>query len=211
MHFRPKGKLEIFFRLPLSVLILLVVMGAPQFSLAKEDAHGGGGGHEAPAEASGEGHEAGAKKVEEAPGWLEIEAQISSLEAKVQSKTRAIESLIEEKNHLKAGDSSLSEVVKQLGQEDRERRKLAEELEKQKTILAFRFPERGAAKNRKYQKVEIKSISEIEANMGVDGRLNRSVKRMRSQYGAEEPRQKSGKQTEKPKSPEPEGTIILQK
>jgi hypothetical protein len=150
-------------------------------------------------------------KVEAPPGWIEIEAQISSLEAKFQAKTRAIEGLIEEKNHLKPNDPQLARVVSEIGKEDRERRKIAVDLEKQRTILHFRFPERGAAKNRKYEKVDIKSVNEIESSMGVDGRLNRSIQRMRSQYGSEESKKPKTSSPVPKKSTDQEGTIILQK
>jgi hypothetical protein len=181
-----------------------------QVSLAEDH----GGGHEAPPEGEhgggGEGH-AEPKKVEAAPGWIEIEAQISSLEAKLQAKTRAIEGLIEEKNHLRVNDPQLAHVVTEIGKEDRERRKIAEDLEKHKTILHFRFPERGAAKNRKYEKVDIKSVDEIESSMSVDGRLNRSLKRMRGQYGSEESQKINSTAPIQKQIPKQEGTIIMQK
>ncbi len=193
---------------------------------ANEDEHGGGGGgHEAPPAAAehgggggeehGGGHEAAAAPKATLPPWVEVESRISALEAKVKTKENNITKLIEEKNHLDTKSPKMREVIEEISKEHKEMRKAAEDLEKEKTILRYRYPERSANPKRKYEKVEVKSVQEMEANMGLDGRLQRTLNRTRQQYGAD-PAKK-----EKAAHPEPaekhekpvteEGAIILQK
>lgn len=181
-----------------SRLLLIIYILWSAVGVANEDAHSGDNEH-------------GVTKAEEQPGWLELEAQISSLEAKLTAKNRAIEALIEEKAHVKATSSKLNQIIEEIGKEDRERRQIAEQLEKQKTILHFRYPERGARKDRKYQRAEMKTVEDIESNLGIEGRLNHSLKKMRGQYGEEE-KKKTGSPAKSPKNEaNEEGSILMQK
>jgi hypothetical protein len=154
--------------------------------------HGSGEGHEAPpaaehGEHAEEGHGgASTSRASSLPPWVEVEAKISTLEGSVRGKKFNIERLLEEKEHLKANDPRMKQVVDELTKEHKEMRKASEDLEKQQTILRYRFPERGADPKRKYEKVEIKSLKEMETNIGLDGRLQRAFKRAQHQYGSEE-------------------------
>jgi hypothetical protein len=154
--------------------------------------HGEAGGHESKEEGHGEakegGHEGGGKeegKSSQSP-WLEIENKITELNSKIKSKEANILHLIEEKNHLPNNSPELKHVVKEIVTEHKEMRSLAEEYEKQVTLLKYRFPERNAKTNRSYDRIEIKSVEEMEHAMGIDGKLNRNLKRMRSQFKSEE-------------------------
>jgi hypothetical protein len=122
--------------------------------------------------------------------------------------------LLEEKNHLPESSPKIKEIIDEVAKEHKELRATVENLEKEKTILRYRYPERSADPKRKYEKVEVKSIQDMEANMGIDGRLQRTLNRTRQQYGAEpaKPAKDSHpKKEESEKSVSEQGAIILQK
>jgi hypothetical protein len=151
------------------------------------------------------------EKSGDLPEWVFIENRLTTLESQIKSKKANIEKLIEEKDHLKSTDPKVKTLIKEIISLHKEVSKDIEEYEKQKTILKYRFPEKGAAAKRKYQKIELKSIDEIEAYQGVDGKLTKSVKKMRSQYGASETEEEKTKKLKKKKLDEPEGAIVIQK
>lgn len=141
--------------------------------------------HEAPAE---EGH--GEAKAEAAPAahpvnltpWVEVEAKIQELSAKVKTKQANLIKLFEEKNHLANNSPELKVKVQEIVKEHAEMRSLAAEYDKQLNLLKYRFPERNAKAARKYDRFEIKSVDDMEQAMGVDGKLTRNLRKVRSQY-----------------------------
>ncbi|MEZ0392251.1 MAG: hypothetical protein ACAH59_08555 [Pseudobdellovibrionaceae bacterium] len=215
------------------MLFLKIILSLSLFSAtswANAEAAPAEDSHAAPAgEGEGEKKEAGGGQAEAKapalPGWLSIENKIQELYSKINSKKSNITKLLEDKNKLSNNTAELKNTVKEIVKEHKELRALAEDYQKNIAILRYRFPERNADKDRKYQRVEIKSIDEMEQAMSVDGKLNRNLKRMRSQYKMEEKEKTAALATEKPAhdksrtpSSEPKGksieeaeTIILQK
>ncbi len=116
------------------------------------------------------------------PGWVELENKIQETQSKMRSKQGNINSLIVEKNRLANNTSELKNIIKEIVKEHAELRKLSEEYDKNINLLKYRFPERNAKADRTYDRVEVKSIDEMEQSLGVDGKLNRNLKRMRSHY-----------------------------
>lgn len=176
--------------------------------------------HEAPAaaeEAPAEGHGSGTAVKSTLPAWVEVESKLSALEARVKAKELTIEKLLGEKNHIDSKDPKMKDLITEIAKEHKEMRAAAEDLEKQKTILRYRFPERGADPKRKYEKVEIRSLKEMEANLGIEGRLQRTFKRAQQQYGETENKSPTSKHSNPidnpPESEKPHdgGAIILQK
>jgi hypothetical protein len=101
----------------------------------------------------------------------------------------------------------LKPLADELVQAHKELMKLNEQFEQQRNILKYRYPER-AAQGRMTDKVEVKSLREMETELTLDQRLERNVKKMRSQYGTKSNRPKES-QTEKPI--EESGSVILSK
>lgn len=155
---------------------------------------------------------AGAKETGgDLPEWVYIENKISTLDSQVKSKKASIEKLVEEKNNLKSTDPKVKEIIKQIVSIHKEVSKDIEEYEKQKALLRYRYPEKGAAAKRKYQQIELKSVDEIEQDQTVDGRLSKAVKKMRQQYGNDESVEEQKKKIKKEKISEAESVIIIQK
>ncbi len=139
-------------------------------------------GKEKPAEES----KGGEKNVEkkDLPEWVAIQTQVSALNARIEQKREAIARLIAEKHDLPASSPEIKSVIDQMVSEHKEMLKLTEEFQKKLTIFKFRYPEKGTKESRKYGSVEVKSLDQMEQELGIDGRLNRNSKKIRSQYGA---------------------------
>lgn len=181
---------------------------SPGFALANS---GGGEKKEEGGEKKEEGKEGGEKKEGEKkegegrPAWMEIEAKIQELAAKVKSKNENIEKMIEEKNHFPEHSSELKNLIKEIVKEHVEMEKLSQEYDKQVSILKYRFPERNAKKDRKYEKLQIKSVEEIEKAVGIDAKLMKAMRRARSQYRKDK-NESPEKASETPLSPALDGS-----
>ncbi|GIL18096.1 MAG: hypothetical protein BroJett040_18470 [Oligoflexia bacterium] len=179
--------------------------------LASEDA-----GKEAQADEK-QADQKGAKPEDKRqPEWVELQGRIGMLESKVNAKQTNINRLIEEKKKLPADSPRVPDIVKELVSEYKEYRDAVLEYEKQSALLKYRFPERGLKEERQYEVIELKTLDEMEAQLGIDGRLDRNLKRMQQQYGGPQavapvkPKKKSDAKSEgRPIGESP--NIILQK
>jgi chromosome segregation ATPase len=155
------------------------------------------------------------------PPWVELENKVQELQSKIRSKQGNLNALIAEKNHLANNSSELKNLIKQIVKEHEELRKFAADYEKNVNLLRYRFPERNAKADRTYDRIEINSVEEMEQALGVDGKLNRNLKRMRNHYHtlapASEESPKPAAEANSPQSTKAEpsiekaGSIILQK
>lgn len=157
------------------MLIKFVFVFLTIFGFANEE--GGHGGSE------GGGH--GEPPAGNLPEWVYIENRLAALESSIKSKQTTLEKLIEEKNHLDPSSHKVKEVIKEIVSINKDINSDIEDYEKQKTILRYRFPERGADAKRKYKQIESKSVEELEADQGIDSRLTKAMKKMRTQYESE--------------------------
>lgn len=208
-------------------LLFLLTTEYPASVWASE--HGGGEKKEEKKEEGGEKKEEGKegekkegekKEGEGRPAWMEIEAKIQELAAKVKSKNENIEKMIEEKNHFPEHSSELKSLIKEIVKEHADMEKLSQEYDKQVSVLKYRFPERNAKKDRKYEKLQIKSVEEIEKAVGVDAKLMKAMRRARSQYRKDK-NESPEKASETPLSPaldgnkeksiEEQGPVLLHK
>lgn len=142
--------------------------------------HGGGA---APAE---KGDKGGAKESG-LPPWFANEAKISELSARIRTTEEELRKLIAEKKELPENSPAVKPLVKNILKSHKELGKLIDEFQKNMNILKYRFPERGQKAERTYEKMELKSVDELEQAVGIDGKLSRNVNRMRSAYGTQAP------------------------
>lgn len=177
------------------------------------------GGHEAKKEEGG--HEsAPAAPAATIPAWISLEAKITELSARIKSKEESLAKMLEEKNHLPANSPHVKPLLKQILKEHEELQKLAEDHKKNVNQLNYRFPERNAKANRTYDRIEVKSLEQMEQSLGLDGKLDRNMQKMRTQYGTKKAEDHSAhavkpaptvKKQKKAPSIEEEGAIILNK
>lgn len=136
----------------------------------------------APAAAAGKGESKQPGDDKGLPEWVMIEAQIATLESKIGAKEESIKKIIEEKKKIADDSPKAKELVDTLISEHNEMKKYVSDYEKQRTLLKFRFPERGIKADRKYQRKEMKSLEAMEDEFSLEGKLNKNIRKMRKQF-----------------------------
>ncbi|UYL10334.1 hypothetical protein B9G69_007040 [Bdellovibrio sp. SKB1291214] len=205
-----------------SILILITVMSVAMAAYANEGG-GHGGGEEKKAEGGekkeGEGgaEEKPVKSAEES--YDKVAAKVAALEAKVHSGQEEIEKLIEEKAHTK-DPARINEIVKQMLTLHKELKKNVEEYDQVRGLMKYRYPEKGLATKREYERIEVKSLDDMESQMSLSSSVKRTMKKVRTQYDTPD-QAKARKEAEvaghaegsKKKKKEPELTepVILKK
>ena len=138
-------------------------------------------------EAEGEGAKEGAKeggKVEEkkaTPEWVELQSRLSVLKAKVSGKEKEVSELLAAKQAEKDPAKSV-QIFNDLKRSHSEMTKAAEEYEQVRNVLRYRYPEKGMKDDRSYERVEVKSLEDLEKQAGLEGNLKRTIVQVRRQY-----------------------------
>lgn len=133
--------------------------------------------------------------------WVEIQNRISSLNTRTQQQRDQLNGLIQQKKKAKTAQER-SELDAQINQLYKEYKGNHEELFKQEQIFKYRFPERAAKEpERTYESREVLPLEKIEEQIGIEGKLHRNLRKMRSQYG---PRGKAAEAPEPEEAPAPE-------
>jgi hypothetical protein len=145
----------------------------------------GGGGH-----GGGEGGEAKPEK-KEIKSAEDSFAVVQGLEAKVHSGQEEIQKLISEKQHTKDPEK-VNEIIRQMMTLHKELEKNLKEYDQQRSLLKYRYPEKSASEKRVYERIELKSIEDMESQMSIGSSVSRTMKKVRMQYGNPEPESKKG-------------------
>jgi len=114
--------------------------------------------------------------------WVSVETKIQELSAKAKNKEALIQKMIEEKRSMKDGSSELRNKITELVREHKDLEKMTKDLQQQVNLLKYRFPERYSRTDRKYDRLQVKTLEEMEQALGVDGKLSRNMHRFRTQY-----------------------------
>lgn len=115
--------------------------------------------------------------------YNEVLAKVSALEAKVHSAEAEIEKLIEEKQHTK-DPKRAQEIITQMVTLHHEMKKNVKEYDQQRSLLKYRYPEKSGAEKREYERLEVKSLDEMEDAMSLSSSVNKTLKKVRRQYVA---------------------------
>jgi hypothetical protein len=199
------------------VVVALVHHGSPAFAneekaAEKKEEKKEEGGEKKEGAQGGEGDvtESQKKQMNEA---AELQARVSALQAKVKSKEESISKLIEEKNHEK-NPEKVKEIIAEMVTEHKEMTKLIEEYEQNRSLLRYRYPEKGYKGVRSYERMEVKPLEQMENQMSVESKLKRNMKTVHTQYGVNEDKEFKAKRKSKQKGDEaPSLTepIVIQK
>lgn len=162
---------------------------------------GASGGEEKPKEGAPTAKEV--KSAEES--FNVVQARVLGLEAKVRSAENEIKKLIEEKQRTKDPEKQ-NEVIRQMISVHKQLESLAKEYDQQRALLNYRYPEKGQSEKRKYQRHEVKSIEEMEGQMSLSKSVQKTMKKVRTQYenvdmSASSTKAKSQKETKTESNP----------
>lgn len=151
----------------------LTFIMAASFSNANESA----GEKPAHEKSGGEPPAQGPQKL---PEWSDMINKLAALNAKIKQKEEVIKKLIIDKQHA-SGEKS-KDLVESLIRENKELNQMKEQYEKQRMVLKYRFPEKLLKEGRTYDRKKIMTLQETEKQVGLDGKLDQSLKKIRSKY-----------------------------
>jgi hypothetical protein len=191
----------------------LILLTASSLAFANE-----GGGHGGSEAKEGEGKAEEKKEVKTAEeSYAAVAAKVQGLEAKVQSAEEELKKLIEEKQHTK-DPAKLNEIVKQMLTLHKQLKENAKEYDQQRALLRYRYPEKGLTEKREYERVEVKSLEEMESQMSLSSSVKKTMKKVRTQYQTpEEVKAHDDKEAKKkansaqPKKPDLTEPVIMKK
>lgn len=191
----------------------LILLTASSIAFANE-----GGGHGGGEAKEGEGKGEEKKEVKSAEeSYAAVAAKVQALEAKVQSAEEELKKLIEEKQHTK-DPAKLNEIVKQMLTLHKQLKENAKEYDQQRALLRYRYPEKGLTEKREYERVEVKSLEEMESQMSLSSSVKKTMKKVRTQYQTpEEVKAHDDKEAKKkansaqPKKPDLTEPVIMKK
>ena len=122
-------------------------------------------------------------KSEKKDESAEVQAKVSALQAKIKASEETIDKLIEEKQKT-TDQKQISEIIKNMVSEHKTMEKNVEEYEKARSYLQYRFPEKGLKGDRVYERIELKSLEEMENEMTLDAHVKKTLHKVRKQYAA---------------------------
>ncbi|WP_413559488.1 hypothetical protein [Bdellovibrio sp. HCB209] len=172
------------FSLVLKSLIAIITVTSIAVAAFANEGGGHGGGEEKKAEGEGKSEEkVEVKSAEES--YDKVAAKVAALEAKVHSGQEEIEKLIVEKAHTK-DPTKLNEIVKQMLTLHKELQKNVQEYDQVRGLMKYRYPEKGLTTKREYERIEVKSLDDMESQMSLSSSVKRTMKKVRAQYDTPE-------------------------
>ncbi|MFN8943990.1 MAG: hypothetical protein ACK5WZ_05130 [Pseudobdellovibrionaceae bacterium] len=134
--------------------------------------------------------------VKEAPPeWMMLQTEIQKLSADIKAKQDQLVSLFSSGHGngktahgppAKANVAAKKSESQEISKEHKALRDLISEYEKKRTILRYRYPEAGAQTDRKYQRIELKSIDQLKTETLVERRLRQTSEKIKKVYGYED-------------------------
>lgn len=154
-----------------------------------------------------EGHSAPAKEVKSAEeSFSVVQARVQGLEAKIHSSEAEIKKLIEEKQRT-TDPQKLNEIIRTMLTLHKDLANNIKEYDQQRTLLKYRYPEKGQTEKREYERIDLKSIEDMENQMSLGSTLKKTLKKVRLQYAAPDSKGASKKSQEgvsqEPSKPQP--------
>lgn len=179
-----------------------VLFFVSSFAMAEDHGGGSGEGHGAPA-AAAETKEI--KSTEES--FAVVQARVAALEAKVRSGEAELQKLIQEKQNTKDAEKT-NEIIKQMITLHKELENNLREYDQQRALLKYRYPEKGQMEKREYERIELKSIEDMETQMSLSNSVKRTLRKVRMQYGGAHKNAETEKETKKKEESKPAPSIV---
>lgn len=170
-----------------------------------------------PAEAGASGD--GPSLAKEKP-WVDLENKLGLLRSKREAQAATLKKLKAEKDLLKIGTDAFKEKHKEFQKTYADWMKTGDDYNKMINLLKYRYPERVLRKNTgNEESMKAKSIEELELEMGIDGKLNKAIRKVKGQFGDQTAaptdnkasKSKAGSDPDEGDSIEAEPQIILKK
>ncbi len=121
------------------------------------------------------------KKRTSEESYAAVSGKVAALEAKIRSAEQEIQKLV----GIKAKTSNpqqVNETIKSMLVLHGELKKNIEEYEKQRSLLRYRYPEKAMSEGREYERLELKSLEEMEGAAGLSVAVRKTLQKVRLQY-----------------------------
>lgn len=159
----------------------MVAISAPQAQVWASE-HGGGGEGEGEAEG---GHEGGGSGKGADREWAKRTSKLNIQETKIKDLTHLLQKLIQEKNqkHEVAGEKGHTpQTLEQISTSYKQLTDIIKTYNADRAELKYRFPEEGALIERRYVPLREQSLEQIEKEIGLNGELTRTKKKIDKKY-----------------------------
>lgn len=110
-----------------------------------------------------------------------VQARVQGLEAKVRSTEAEIQKLIQDKQSSKNAEHT-NDVIRNMMSLHRQLDTQIKEYEQQRNLLRYRYPEKNQADVRQYERIELRSLEEMESRMTLGSAVDKTLKTVRKQY-----------------------------
>jgi hypothetical protein len=111
----------------------------------------------------------------------DLQNRLTGLKTKIQSKRDNLKKMVEEKQNIK-NDKLAVAKVNEMKVEYKELQGYVKEYDEQLAMLNYRYPEKGLNKERQYERIEIKSLDEMESEFSLEGKIKKTMARVRQQF-----------------------------
>lgn len=119
--------------------------------------------------------------------YATVQARVQGLEAKVRASESEIQKLILEKQ--KTNDpEKVSDIIRTMLTLHKELSAQVKEYDQQRNLLKYRYPEKGLTDVREYERIEVKSIEDLESQVSLSASVHRTLEKVRMQYRNEQKR-----------------------
>ena len=132
-------------------------------------------------------------KVAAPPEWMGLQSEIQKLAAEIKAKQDNLTKLFGSGHdahggggggaHGAADAHASGSGVQEINKEHKALRDLIADYEKKRTILRYRYPEAGAQSDRKYKRIELKSLDQLRSETLVERRLRETSEKIKKVYG----------------------------
>lgn len=114
--------------------------------------------------------------------YMVVQARVAALEAKIRSAEAEVQKLILEKQQAK-DPVKVNEILDRMMVVHNEMKQNNKEYDQQRTLLKYRYPEKGSTSGREYERIDLKTLGEMETEMSLGGSVKRTLNKVRVQYG----------------------------
>jgi hypothetical protein len=150
------------------------------------------GGYASGSKAEGEAKEAekseggGEKKEEkkaksEEDSFILVQHRVQTFEAKIHSGKEELEKLVREKRETK-NPERVATIIKEMIKVHKEIEKNIKEYDLQRSLLKYRYPEKGRSDKREYERIELDPLESVEGQVNLATDVKHTLKKIRSQY-----------------------------
>lgn len=119
--------------------------------------------------------------ISNARPWLEHTQHLSALSRQIEVAEHEIQTMIEEKRHLHS-QAQIAEIMRSIASRQREIEKVSKSYEEERQHVRFEHPEKNDQLDHVYIRHEIKSIEDLENDLGIDARLDRVKARVLAKF-----------------------------